>query len=70
MKTRYLILKADPDAAWADGATVEASSAESAIRTAATEHGEGTYAAVPERSWTQRTVTVETTTRVRLGETA
>jgi len=41
-------------------ATVEASSAEQAVRLVAAEGGPGRYVAVPERSWTELTVRVET----------
>jgi len=41
-------------------ATVEASSAEQAVRLVAAEGGPGRYVAIPERSWTELTVRVET----------
>lgn len=69
MKTRYVVLREAEEAphGWELLDAVVASSAETAIRAFAENLGDGTYCAVPERSWTQRTVKVETTTRVVLG---
>lgn len=67
--TRYVVLRETDSHHWEFLDAVDASSAAAAIRIFAEENGEGTYVAAPERSWTQRKVTVEQTTRVRLGET-
>jgi len=66
LKTRYVVLH-EVDGALHVLDAIDASSAEAAIRVFAEENGDGTYVAVPERSWTQRTVKVETKTRVVLG---
>lgn len=47
-----------------DGGAVEASSADEAIRKVAGRLGDGSYVAVPTRSWNPREVTTETTTKV------
>lgn len=74
MRTRYVVLRASVDREnvaspkhWELLDAIDASSAEAAIRVFAEENGDGTYVAVPERSWTQRAVKVETKTRVVLG---
>jgi hypothetical protein len=67
--TDYIILARNNDGCWIEGPTVEAASAEAAIRA---EVGDGkagakTYVAVPARSWKPVSVVVETTKRVKLG---
>lgn len=67
--TKYVILvldnATDPGVWQQVPGHVEASSAARAL--AAAKVGEGTYVAVPVRSWKQLTVTVETTTKVTIG---
>jgi hypothetical protein len=67
--TPYIVLARNNDGCWIEGPTVEATSAEAAIRA---EVGDGkagakTYVAVPARSWKPVAVSVETTKRVKLG---
>ncbi len=50
---------------WQEVKTVAARSADAAVKEAA-EEVPGRYVAVPARSWSPRTVTVEQTTRIRL----
>ena len=71
MPTSYLVLRAlaDTRGAYAPVQTVEASSSDAAIRAVANDT-EGVYVAVPERSWNEVEVKVETKTQVRLGEVA
>jgi hypothetical protein len=68
--TTYIVLRRDEDGGgiavdrWQTDATVEASSAEAAIRKAMPK--DGLYVAVPARSWRPVTVRTETTTTIRL----
>jgi hypothetical protein len=50
-----------------DVGTVEAQTANAAIRSVIDKHGAGQYVAVPARSWKPVTVTIEKTTVVKLG---
>lgn len=67
MKTRYVVLRQTDDGHWELLDAHDATSAEAAIRVFAEENGAGTYAAVPERSWTQRSTKVEQTVKVTFG---
>lgn len=69
--TRYLVLRNGPADSWKSEATIEARTAEEAIRRAITpkpdtETGEphGTFVAVPARSWKPVKVKTETKTRI------
>jgi hypothetical protein len=66
--TKYVVLRAivetDGRSDWATVGTVDASSSDDAIKQKAEE---GTYVAVPARSWKPRKVAVETKPRVRLS---
>ncbi len=55
--TKYIVLLHTGPAEWALARTIDASSAEAAIRKTATEPG--TYVAVPERSFQQQTVEIK-----------
>lgn len=65
--TDYLILTKEAGF-WTEGPTIAARSAKAAIRTYLAEQKatEGTFAAVPARSWQPVTVKTETTTRLTL----
>lgn len=74
--TTYLVLykpiqqanSASTAQGWAERARVEASSADAAIRQYVEKASDqGQYVAVPARSWTPRTVKVETTKRIELS---
>jgi hypothetical protein len=70
--TKYVVLhKHLADGDWTETEHVDASSSDAAIRlvveSAGTEAKIGTYVAVPARSWKGRSVTVETTKRVKLA---
>jgi hypothetical protein len=68
MTTSYVVLRAvgekDGQSCWAAVGTFDATSSDAAIRQIAEE---GTYIAVPVRSWKQRKVTVETKKRTVLS---
>jgi hypothetical protein len=57
-RRRYIVLRQDSQA-WEPVKTVEANSAEHAIRLVAADTGAGAYAAVPTHNWTQTNVIVE-----------
>jgi len=59
--TSYLVfqLTASEDTEWSQIVIYTAASADAAIRAAGIEHGPGTYAATPARSWKPRIVKVE-----------
>jgi hypothetical protein len=61
MASTYLVfqLTASEDTEWSQIDTYIGASADAAIRAAGIEHGPGTYAATPARSWTPRIVKVE-----------
>lgn len=61
--TDYIILSRDNSSYWQQEKTVQARSAEAAVRQLGKE---GTYVAVPARSWKPVTVTAETQTVLRL----
>jgi hypothetical protein len=64
--TTYIILKADENGDWGAIATgIKASSARRALTAEAV--GEGTYVAVPTRSWKPLTVKVENTVKVTIS---
>lgn len=63
--TRYLVLSKDSSGFWSEADTVEAVSADAAIRVVAV--GNGTFAAVPARSWKPRKVSVEVKERLTLS---
>lgn len=63
--TEYVLLERDASSFWSYTTTVEARSAEAAIRSI---EAAGTYVAVPARSWKPVTVKAETTTVLRLEE--
>ncbi len=67
----YFVLVYNNEGAWKSAATIEASSAETAIRIHCKTLDEpgGVYVAVPSRSWRPVTVKAETTTVLKL-ETA
>lgn len=64
-ETEYVVLVRGPEASWTDSATVKARSAEQAIRSVGKE---GTFVAIPARSWKPVTVKAETTTVLKLEE--
>jgi hypothetical protein len=67
--TRYVVLELDRgEHVWRDLAAVDAHSAEAAIRKYAGDQG-GTFVAVPERSWTAYTASVETRRQIKLEVT-
>lgn len=73
MKTAYIVLKLDESEGlgvlWREGPTIEATSAEAAVRSATIQGAaDGTYVAVPARSWKPVTVTTETRSVVKLTE--
>lgn len=49
----YRVLVENEDGSYRIVGDIQASSAEQAIRLAATEHGDGRYVAVPDRSWNE-----------------
>ena len=59
--TSYIVfqLTASEATEWSQTGSYTAASADAAIRAAGVEHGAGTYAATPARSWQPRTVKVE-----------
>ena len=61
MASTYLVfqLTASEDTEWSQIDTYIGASADAAIRAAGIEHGPGTYAATPARSWKPRIVKVE-----------
>jgi hypothetical protein len=67
MATTYLVLTKDDSGMWMEEDTVEAVSADTAIRAIAGLNNGGTFVAVPARSWKPRKVTVESTPRVKLS---
>ena len=74
MKTAYVVLKLDETAErgprWIEGPTVDAASADAAIRASIDGGGSatGTFVAVPARSWNPASVTTETKTVVKIAE--
>lgn len=69
--TSYVLLSKDDSGFWSVEKTVEARSAEAAIRAwaeATVDENSLTFVAVPERSWNPVTVTVKTTKTLVLGE--
>lgn len=66
--TSYIVLARNNDGCWIEGPTVEATSAEAAIRAAidGTDQQQA-YVAVPARSWKPLAVSVETIKRVHVG---
>lgn len=64
--TDYIVLNRDNSGYWAQEKTVQARSAEAAIRQIGKE---GTYVAIPQRSWKPVTVRAETQTVLRLENT-
>jgi hypothetical protein len=67
--TTYVVLIRQTDGAWQELHTVEASSADDAIRKAAdAEEGTGTFVAIPARSWKPRRVQLVATTRLKLDD--
>lgn len=69
-KTSYVILSKTVGADWTKLFSLDAASADAAIKAAAssTDAPDGlTLVAIPERSWKPRTVTVETAPRVKLS---
>lgn len=70
--TSYVVLKKDAridggDWQWLQGPTVEALSAEAAVRKAIDGDSGGTFVAIPIRSFQEMTVTVETKRTVKVG---
>ena len=73
MSTEYVILKQD-SSAWTHIGTASAHSARSAIRErlegsqqSSEYQGDGTYVAVPARSWQEQVVKTETKTQLRFS---
>lgn len=66
--TTYVVLFRDDSGYWTDLVTIQASSSDDAVRRAVvkTANATGTYVAVPARSWKPVTVTVETSTKLKL----
>lgn len=64
----YIVLTTDTDGlgAWTEAGILRASNAQAAIRHIAGINGNGTYVAVPKRSWVPIAVKTETVTRVKL----
>lgn len=75
--TAYVILtrranhagpEAHEDRGWREAATIEAASADAALRLYATDKNDGMdLVAIPARSWQPRRITIKTTTRVTLA---
>jgi hypothetical protein len=65
MATKYLVLSKDSSGFWNEAETVTAVSADAAIRVVAVANG--TFAAVPARSWKPRKVTLEVKERLTLS---
>lgn len=60
-ETSYHIFTADPEGHWEHSGSITATSSDAAIRTYASKvEQDGTYVAVPVRSWTPRKVKVAT----------
>lgn len=68
MTTRYVVLERSEGGLWKDLAAIDAHSAEAAVRSYAGDRG-GVYVAVPERSWTAYTASVETRRQIKLEVT-
>jgi hypothetical protein len=70
--TEYIVLRQDvPDGTWKLDKTVKALSAQAAIRTVVgkpTEKTNGTYVAVPARSWKPTKVTAKVETKLALED--
>lgn len=64
-QTTYIVLGQDASGNWRHLKAVEAHSAEHAIRQVAKE---GTYVAVPGRSWNPVSVKIETTTTLKISD--
>lgn len=64
--TKYLILTRNLGGDWTAYETFEAHSAGQAVKLAAEQEGDGTYVAIPAKSFKPVTVRTETVTRVHL----
>lgn len=65
--TVYVVLSKDESGHWSEIGAAQAANDKAAIKACASTSESGTYVAVPERSWTPRTLTIDPNPTVKFG---